>query len=355
MQISKEYFKDFKFPNEQSSDTLNFYANHHDLGVSIPSDLTDYLINTNPLVSILMTTYNRQEYVIECIKSILKQSYKNIEFIIVDDNSDDDTEYYIRKLLNAEGYTFTFIKTEGKRGPGLNKRLGWDYVKGQYVIFLDDDDYYVSNDFILKSIKLLLEKPELAVVGFNSYMGVEDRIIISDTLYPLNTVINSTMALYKFMISLPKPNSTFPAVFNVNRLKIGDIAEMKILNDTQIWLRALLSGNLIYLSDYVGVYRVHKGSIGYKLTVEEIINNLDEKTRIYNNNKFPFKDTKWLVTHVLITLKYYFSKNRRVKFFSILTWTLHNFNIQNSVYILINCLGIRIKYYLKRLLRRQIN
>lgn len=355
MQISKKSFQDFKIPNEQSYDTWNFYANHHDLGASINSDSTDYVINTNPLVSILMTTYNRQDYVIECIKSILRQSYKNIEFIIVDDNSDDDTEYYIRKLLNNEEYSLTFIKTEGNRGPGLNKRLGWNYVKGQYVIFLDDDDYYVSNDFILTSIKLLLEKPELAVVGFNSYMDVENRIITSDTLSPVNTVINSTMALYKFMISLPKPNSTFPAVFNVNRLKNGDIAEMKILNDTQLWLRALLSGDLIYLSDYVGVYRVHKGSIGYKLTVDEIIHNLDEKIRIYNNNKFPFKDTKWLVTQVLITLKYYFSKNRRVKFFSILTWTLHNFNIQNSVYILINCLGVRIKYYLKKILRRQIN
>lgn len=355
MQISKEYFTDFKFPNDQSADTSNFYDNHPKLGVSINSDLTDHLIDTTPLVSILMTTYNRQEYVIECIESILRQSYKNIEFIIVDDNSDDDTEYYIRKLLNTKPYNLTFIKTEGNQGPGLNKRLGWNYVNGQYVIFLDDDDYYVSNDFILKSIKLLLEKPELSVVGFNSYMGVEDRIIISDTLYPVNTVINSTMALYNFMISFPKPNSTFPAVFNVNRLKNGNISEMKILNDTQIWLRALLSGDLIYLSDYVGVYRVHKGSIGYKLTVEEVINNLDEKIRIYNNNKFPFKDTKWLVNQILITLKYYFAKNRRIKFFSVLTWTLHNFNIQNSVYILINCLSVRIKYYLKIVLRRQIN
>lgn len=355
MRIPKEYFKGFKFPNEQSSDTLNFYASHNSLGVSVPSDLTNYLINTKPLVSILMTTYNRRDYVIECINSILNQSYKNIEFIIVDDNSDDDTEYHISKLLNAAGYKFTFIKTEGNQGPGLNKRLGWDYVNGQYVIFLDDDDYYVSNDFILKSIKLLLEKPELSVVAFNSYMGIENKIIISDTLYPLNIVIPSTTALYKFMISMPKANSTFPAVFNVNRLKNGDISEMKILNDTQIWLRALLSGNLIYLSDYVGVYRVHKGSIGYTLTVEEIINNLDEKLRIYHNNKFPFKDTKWLVTQVLITVKYYFSKNKRVRFFSILKWTLKNFNINNSVYILINCLEVRIKYYLKRLLRRKIN
>jgi len=354
MIVQKDFFKDFVLPREQSSDTLNFYAHYNDINKRVLNDTSDFNGNEEPLVSILMTTYNRREYVVQCIQTILKQSYTNIEFIIVDDNSTDDTRDAIYEVLKNSKCRIKFIKTEGKRGPGLNKRLGWNYIQGQYVIFLDDDDYFVSRNFIPQSVKVLLTHPSLSVVAFNSYMELveKDRLLITPTLHPLNKIIKSEDALHSFMSTLPKPNSTFPAVFDVSKLKKSKISEMKILNDTQIWLRGFLAGDVMFMSDYVGVYRVHSGSIGYNLDIDLILDNLNEKIQLYTEKSFPFSDSSWIENQVMITLNYYFYKSQQVNYHKIYHWLFNNFKMKSAFSISKKCIKIRIKYHLVKIIKQ---
>ncbi|MBZ5964360.1 glycosyltransferase family 2 protein [Leuconostoc gelidum subsp. gasicomitatum] len=354
MHVNKGFFKEFARPNEQSIDTLNFFADFNDMNVDIIEKDKDIEINYEPLVSILMTTYNRQEYVKECIQTIIAQSYKNIEFIIVDDLSTDDTEFEVKNILTKNYIPFKFIKTEGKKGPGLNKRLGWEHIRGEYIIFLDDDDYFVSHNFIIKSIETLLTHPNLSVVAFNSYMELveKNKLLITPPLHPLNKIIKSEDALHDFMSTLPKPNSTFPAVFNVSKLKNVKISEMKILNDTQIWLRGFLAGDVMFMSDYVGVYRIHNGSIGHNLDITYILDNLDEKIRLYNMKKFPFKENKWIENQIIITLRHYFEKSKYVDYNKINYWLIHNFKIKSAMYIGAKCVKVRIKYSIVKIIKR---
>lgn len=354
MIVQKGFFKNFVLPQEQSSDTLNFYAHYNDIEERVLNDTSNFDINEEPLVSILMTTYNRREYVVQCIQTILKQSYTNIEFIIVDDNSTDDTEVAIYEMLKNSNCRIRFIKTEGKRGPGLNKRLGWNYIQGQYVIFLDDDDYFVSRNFIPQSVKVLLTHSSLAVVAFNSYMELveKNKLLTTPTLYPLNKIIKSEDALHSFMSTLPKPNSTFPAVFDVSKLKKSKISEMKILNDTQIWLRGFLAGDVMFMSDYVGVYRIHNGSIGYNLDVDYILDNLNEKIRLYTEKSFPFSDNRWIENQVMITLNHYFDKSQQVNYHKIHHWLISNFKTKSVFSISAKCIKIRIKYRLVKIIKQ---
>ena len=92
-----------------------------------------------PLVSIITITYNRGTLIHRCIESIQHQTYSNYEHIIVDGNSDDNTEDVV---LSYHDPHIKFIKLD-TRGPQLQMRAGADVARGDYVTFLDDDDEYL--------------------------------------------------------------------------------------------------------------------------------------------------------------------------------------------------------------------
>ncbi len=94
-----------------------------------------------PQVSIIMATYNRSGFISESLDSIIKQSFKNWECIIVDDGSTDDSAEVIKTYLEMDGrFTYTRRNSQHKKGlPGC-RNLGLELAKGQFIIFFDDDD-----------------------------------------------------------------------------------------------------------------------------------------------------------------------------------------------------------------------
>ncbi|MAP79617.1 MAG: glycosyl transferase family 2 [Aequorivita sp.] len=88
-----------------------------------------------------MATYNRAKYIMESIKSIQDQTFKNWECIIIDDGGADDTEEILEPLLN-EDKRFKYLKRTSKYKKGLpgSRNYGLDEAKGDYIIFFDDDD-----------------------------------------------------------------------------------------------------------------------------------------------------------------------------------------------------------------------
>jgi glycosyltransferase involved in cell wall biosynthesis len=98
-----------------------------------------------PLVSVVITTYNRVGLVYKCIDSVLSQSYKNIEVIIVDDCSTDDTENYFQN--NYQG-ALTYIRHEENQGVQYASNTGYRYCRGKYVAFIGDDDQWSDKDKI---------------------------------------------------------------------------------------------------------------------------------------------------------------------------------------------------------------
>lgn len=92
-------------------------------------------------VSIIMATYNRANFIVESLKSIQNQSYKNFECIIIDDGGNDNTQDLISSILVADP-RFTFQKRPDNYIKGLpgSRNYGLDLAKGDYIIFFDDDD-----------------------------------------------------------------------------------------------------------------------------------------------------------------------------------------------------------------------
>lgn len=97
------------------------------------------------LVSVIVPIYNVEQYVENCVRSLINQDYKNIEIILVDDGSPDSSGKIIDELAKEDS-RITVIHQENK-GVSSARNSGLDNAKGQYVMFVDGDDY-VDSDYV---------------------------------------------------------------------------------------------------------------------------------------------------------------------------------------------------------------
>lgn len=99
--------------------------------------------SVQPLVSIIICTYNRANYLNNCISSILKQTNKQWEIIIVDDGSEDDTYKVVNPFIQA-AFNIKYIKHKNIKLP-LSRNVGLLLATGTYITFLDSDDTFKEN------------------------------------------------------------------------------------------------------------------------------------------------------------------------------------------------------------------
>lgn len=94
-------------------------------------------VEESDLVSVIMPVYNREDTVQMAIDSVLNQSYQNLELIIIDDGSDDDTAEILK---NNENPKIKIIKNETCQGVSQARNRGLESAKGKYIAYLDSDN-----------------------------------------------------------------------------------------------------------------------------------------------------------------------------------------------------------------------
>lgn len=104
----------------------------------------------NPLVTIIVTVYNKQNYIRKCLLSILNQGYKNINVLVIDDGSTDDSAEAIKSICNHDT-RFNYYYQEN-RGVSSARNYGLSKAKGKYVLFIDGDDF-VDSDYVETFLK----------------------------------------------------------------------------------------------------------------------------------------------------------------------------------------------------------
>src|SRR5690348_7948029 len=125
--------------------------------------------NENPLVSIVLPTYNRAGLIMETIESILYQSWKNWELFVVDDESTDNTGELVKGLKDERIHYIRISKT----GIGIRlKTFGFQQAKGDLFCFIDSDDCWAP-DKLEKQIEALRQYPE---AGFSLTGGYNFRV-----------------------------------------------------------------------------------------------------------------------------------------------------------------------------------
>lgn len=108
-----------------------------------------------PKVSIIIPSYNAEAYLPLCLDSVIAQNYKNIEIIIIDDKSTDNSILLIEEYQKAYPH-ITLIKLDENRGVSHARNVGIDVALGDYLFFIDSDDY-IEEDTITKLVNMALE------------------------------------------------------------------------------------------------------------------------------------------------------------------------------------------------------
>ena len=111
------------------------------------------------LISINITTYNRSHLLARCLDSVISQTYKNIEIVIVDDYSTDDTANVVDQYI-ARDPRIKYIRHKRNLGNAFSRNTAINNGTGKYVAFMDDDDVWIDSDKLVKQVKALCNQPE---------------------------------------------------------------------------------------------------------------------------------------------------------------------------------------------------
>lgn len=123
-------------------------------------------------ISVVIPTYNREKLIVRSIESVLKQTYKNIEVIVVDDASDDNTKKVVKKIKDER---IKYIKLESNKGACYARNVGIENASGKYVAFQDSDDVF-HEDKIEKQYNNLIKNG--SDIDFCKLSFYDDDVII---------------------------------------------------------------------------------------------------------------------------------------------------------------------------------
>lgn len=118
--------------------------------------------NNNKLVSVIIPFYNRVELLKESILSVVNQTHKPIELILVDDNSEEEFDSEFVKGYISSDFRIKIIRNKVNIGPGLSRETGRLVAKGDYFAYLDSDDFW-HNRFLEKLVDWLERNPDVGM------------------------------------------------------------------------------------------------------------------------------------------------------------------------------------------------
>ena len=129
----------------------------------------------SPLISIIIPIYNSADFLEECLLSVKQQTYKNIEVILVDDGSRDESKLICQKFIENDERFILFVQEN--QGVSVARNRGLQSVRGEYITFVDSDDMIDAH---------YIEYLYGAIKNYNVHISVCDRYIFSDNLPNVN-------------------------------------------------------------------------------------------------------------------------------------------------------------------------
>lgn len=139
-------------------------------------------IKDNPSVSVIIPTYNRAHLLGRAIQSVLNQTYKDFEIIVVDDGSTDNTEEVMKGFDDRRIRYIRLSQNSG--GSSVPRNIGLKAARGEYIASLDDDDFWLDKDKLKSQVEFLEDYPDYVLVGTNSVVVNENGHELARSLLP---------------------------------------------------------------------------------------------------------------------------------------------------------------------------
>jgi len=144
-------------------------------------------METEPLVSVVIPVYNRERLISRAVNSCLNQSHRNIEVLVIDDGSSDDTPK-VAKVMGGKDERVHVIRNPRNRGVNYCRNVGLRQGNGKYVNFLDSDDIFCK-DKITAQLGLLSKDPTIDCVVTHVLRKSTGTASIIDNIEPVNDLV----------------------------------------------------------------------------------------------------------------------------------------------------------------------
>ena len=207
-----------------------------------------------PLVSVIMPTYNHAKFIGKAIDSVLNQMYKNFELVVIDNYSDDDTE----KIVDSyEDNRIIYLKFRNNGIIAASRNHGIKHSRGEYIAFLDSDDIWLPEK-LEKGLRVLEGANDTAMV-YARFRTV-DGSTMSESILPKNGKYQSGYIFRSLYIrSFIACSSVMVKKSVLNQIGLFNTdADFVAVEDTDLWLR-IAQNHCIVCTDSspLLLYRIH--------------------------------------------------------------------------------------------------
>lgn len=272
------------------------------------STITDDSKMFSPLVSIVVPCYNHERFVQRCIESLLEQDYCNIELMIIDDGSCDQSVKRIQSLVPACQQRFARFRFITRENMGLvaslNESLSW--VRGKYYTAIASDDVMFS-DKITRLVDCL-ESSSNAAVAFGDALFIDENeqaIFLNPITKQKSTESHGSQSFMQVFTYGREINilglefGKYPTLLAGNYLpamgcvvktsaikEVGGWTEGGIVEDWDMWLKLSKKYSFTYLEEPVAYYRLHDTNTSILSSLEVLLDSLKllERQKVYSTD-----------------------------------------------------------------------
>lgn len=304
-------------------------------------------------ISVIVSTYNRADFIKESVESILSQTFPVFEILIVDDGSSDNTKEIVMSIAD-ERIKYIWQKNQGI--PAVTRNIGLKKAKGKYIAFLDSDDIWLPKK-LEKQMKIFERNPNILLVSTNGYIfhtGDKrskwilnlffDKKILFQNLLRDNIIIASSVLMRSDVIQLVGFMDENP--------------QIRASEDYDYWLRILnyKDESIMVIKDRLVMYRVHKSNLSNVqnsavLPIDERVRIIFDKYREYDQNYLKmclanYEECRNICTYAIKLYKGEIGVRELVK--------VSQIGIINKIIILIKYFVFRCFPYLRKFYRTNI-
>ncbi len=218
----------------------------------------------NELVSIIMPSWNTARFISESIQSVLAQTYKNWELLIVDDHSTDNTDEIVQPFLFDE--RIKYFKNEKNSGAAVSRNKALREAKGKWIAFLDSDDLWLPEK---------LER-QIAFMQKNDYkFSYTDYEKIDEASAPLNILVSgpekvTEKAMYRYCWI-----GCLTVMYDAEQIGLIQIKDIKKNNDYAMWLQVAKKEHCYLLRENLAKYRIRKKSVSHDKLSKKLKSHYD--------------------------------------------------------------------------------
>lgn len=246
-------------------------------------------MSTSPLVTISIPIYNCENYILNCLKSVTSQTYKNIEILLVDDLGNDNSMRLVEEFIrNSPKCNFQVFRNQKNSGLSFVRNVGIDNAKGKYIFFLDSDDE-ITPDCIEKMVGIAeRENVQMACGNVRTVYLENHEEIDAFKLNVQKEKLNNNKEIFEAFVMGRFPVHSWNKLILLDFLKGNKLYFKNGLfaqDDLQTFLTVMKLSSVVFILENTYIYYLHKDSV------------------IHNRNKKHFENWNTIIEEMEKTLK----------------------------------------------------